>query len=231
MIYVCSDIHGEYDLFIKMLEKINFSDEDVMYVCGDVIDKGEDSVRLMQFIMKTPNVHTIMGNHEYDFLKRYWVLMENSPEDFDVVLKNLQEYFPFDGHLLDWDTVDYVESLPYYLIEEDFILVHAGLPIDEKGSVLSPVGVKVENLVYDRAFKEPDVLPKTDKCIFFGHTPTSYIRGEPKILKYKKQGASGEGIRDYCKIHLDVGTYLHGRVGCICTSTLEEFYVKKDNCF
>ena len=36
--YVMSDLHGNYDGYISILEQINFSDEDVMYVNGDVID-------------------------------------------------------------------------------------------------------------------------------------------------------------------------------------------------
>ena len=124
MIYVCSDIHAEYDLFIKLLDKIDFSDDDVMYIGGDVIDKGKDSVRLMRFIMDCPNIYTILGNHEYDFLKYYWAIMKDSPDDYDKVLENLQKYFDYDGYLLDWDTVDYIEALPAYLEMDDFILVY-----------------------------------------------------------------------------------------------------------
>ena len=225
MVYVCSDIHAEYDLFMKLLEKINFSDNDVMYICGDVIDKGKDSIRLMQLVMNAPNIYTIIGNHEYDFLKYYWALMKDSPDDYDEVLNKLQKYFPFDGYLLDWDTVDYMESLPYYLQTDEFIIVHSGLPIDSGNNVLSPEGLKPEYLVYDRNFKDASVLPTTNKCIFFGHTPTSYICGESKILKYKKAGFMGNNIKDYCKIHLDLGTWLDKTMGCICVDTLEEFYV------
>ena len=227
MIYVCSDIHAEYDLFIKLLDKIDFSDDDVMYIGGDVIDKGKDSVRLMRFIMDCPNIYTILGNHEYDFLKYYWAIMKDSPDDYDKVLENLQKYFDYDGYLLDWDTVDYIEALPAYLEMDDFILVHAGLPIDENNQVFLPKNVKIENLVYDRQFKDEWVLPETKKCVFFGHTPTSYLCGQPKILKYKKQGVNGANLGDYVKIHLDIGTYLNGTMGCISIDTLEEFYVSK----
>ena len=37
-IYVLSDLHGHYNIFIKMLEKINFSDDDVLYILGDCCD-------------------------------------------------------------------------------------------------------------------------------------------------------------------------------------------------
>jgi len=42
MIYVMSDIHGQAGAFYKMLKKICFSDNDQMYVLGDVIDRGPD---------------------------------------------------------------------------------------------------------------------------------------------------------------------------------------------
>lgn len=225
MVYVCSDIHADYNLFIKLLNKINFSRNDVMYIGGDILDKGQNSMKLLQFIKNTPNIHTIVGNHEYDFLKHYWAIMENSPTDFNKTLKTLQNYFEFDGHLLNWDTVDYLESLPYYIETENFILVHAGLPINKDNKIAILSSVKPEFLVYDRHFKEPNVLPSTDKCILFGHTPTSYICNEPKILKYKKSGFLGDKITDYCKIHLDVGTWLNKTMGCLCIDTLEEFYV------
>ena len=64
MTYLISDIHGEYQLFIKLLEKIKFSPNDTMYVCGDIIDKGSDSVRLAKYISALPNIHCIVGNHE-----------------------------------------------------------------------------------------------------------------------------------------------------------------------
>ena len=31
-----SDIHGEYDLFLKLLDKLRFSDNDTMYVLGEL---------------------------------------------------------------------------------------------------------------------------------------------------------------------------------------------------
>ncbi len=115
MTYLTSDIHGEYDLFIKLLQRIKFSSKDEMIICGDIIDKGQDSVKLLKLIKSFPNFRCIIGNHEYAFLKHYWAIMQNSPDNFDEVLKKLQDYFPYDGKLLDWDTVDWLESLPYYI--------------------------------------------------------------------------------------------------------------------
>ena len=38
--YVISDIHGECDMFLEMLEKIELKDSDILYILGDVVDRG-----------------------------------------------------------------------------------------------------------------------------------------------------------------------------------------------
>ncbi|MBP5194415.1 MAG: metallophosphoesterase [Lachnospiraceae bacterium] len=63
-IYVLSDIHGHYDVFKKMLEKINFSGNDFMYILGDVIDRGPDGLQLILDIMERRNMELFLGNHE-----------------------------------------------------------------------------------------------------------------------------------------------------------------------
>lgn len=45
----------------------------------------------------------------------------------ELILNKLREYFPSDGNLLDLDTVDRIETLPYYIEKEDFICAHAGV--------------------------------------------------------------------------------------------------------
>lgn len=229
MVYCISDIHGEYRLFRELLDKIRFSDSDKIIICGDAVDKGEQSIKLARFIFGMPNAVYLAGNHEYDFLKFYRAEMRSSPSDFDYVLNKLQNYFQGDGHLLDWETVDNFENLSFYLEEQDYICVHAGVPLDVHSRILPVEKASCEQLVYDRVFKNPDVIPKEGKCVLFGHTPSSYISDENKIIRYMRKDTAkgGKRISDYCKIHLDTGTYLSGVLGCFCIDNCEEYYVKK----
>ena len=227
MTYIVSDIHGEYHLFMKLLEKINFSNSDTLIICGDVVDKGLDSVKLLGYVLSKPNIKMIIGNHEYEFLKKYWALMQNAnPNEFDKVLVKLKEYFVGDGYLLDWDIIDALESLPFFIEEKDFICVHAGVPLDETNNIILLDGARCEDLVYDRNFKEPNVIPNTEKCIFYGHTPTSYLINKPEIIAYPKNN-NPSSIKDYYKIHLDLGVWLHGVLGCFCVETCNAYYVEK----
>ena len=230
MTYCVADIHAEYELFLKLLDKIKFSYSDRIIVCGDVIDKGSDSVKLLQFISKMPNAEVICGNHEYTFLKYYWGLMRESPDNFDYILKKLQDYFPNDGHLLDWDIVDWLETRPYYIEEDEFICVHAGIPVDGNNKILPVERATREQLVYDRNFKSPNLEIKDSKCVLFGHTPTSYIlNDESKIIAYRRDSTKqgNHKITDFYKIHLDTGTWLDGVLGCFCIENCTADYVKK----
>jgi metallophosphoesterase len=45
--YVVSDIHGKYDKFIGVLDKINLKEEDTLYVLGDILDRGKHPIKVM----------------------------------------------------------------------------------------------------------------------------------------------------------------------------------------
>ena len=76
-IYICSDIHGQYDLYKQMLEDIQFSEEDQLFILGDVIDRGPDSVPLLLDVMEKDNVTCLIGNHEL----MMWEYLHQKPEE------------------------------------------------------------------------------------------------------------------------------------------------------
>ena len=64
-LFVCSDIHGNMEAFINLLNKEHFGDKDFMVVAGDCIDRGADGVAILQYIRKnSDNFLFIKGNHE-----------------------------------------------------------------------------------------------------------------------------------------------------------------------
>ena len=55
MHYVCSDIHGQYDLYQQLLQKLDLQESDILYVIGDAIDRGPDSLAILKDIMSRKN--------------------------------------------------------------------------------------------------------------------------------------------------------------------------------
>ncbi len=228
MIYIMSDPHGEYKLFVALMRKIKFTNKDQLYICGDVIDKGDRSVKLLKAVLSLPNVQLIRGNHEEAFIGYYHSLMQES-DDYDLVLSKLREYIQGDGHLLDWDTVDAIESLPYYIETDSFICAHAGVTLDADGRVPPLSEVKREDILYNRRFKSPDVLPKDSKCVFFGHTSTTGITPSGGILVYIRDGGDPANFADYIKVHLDTGAFTTGVLGCFCIDNCQCYYVSRSD--
>ena len=65
MTYVMSDLHGCWDLYTAMLEKIGFSPADTLYILGDVADRSRGGLRIFRDILERPNVRLLLGNHEH----------------------------------------------------------------------------------------------------------------------------------------------------------------------
>ena len=63
MIYAMADVHGEYEKYAEMLKKINFGKDDTLYILGDVIDRGKDSVRVLKDMAGRGNRNFFVGNN------------------------------------------------------------------------------------------------------------------------------------------------------------------------
>lgn len=227
MRYVVSDIHGNYDLLVKLLKKINFSKKDMLFVLGDVIDKGKDVDRLLNLLLikLENNAVVLAGNHEYDFIKFMTDLIIKDASD-DELIDNAKRYLGINN--ISIEQIDMIMNLGYYYEENDFVLVHAGIPFDIKGNPIELEEADIEDLVYDRRFKDKNFLPPNTKCVIFGHTPTFYISGEKgKIIKYQKSNTVGNQPKDYYKVHIDTGNYLTGILGCLRLDDMKEFYVNE----
>ena len=64
-VYVISDIHGEYDKFVELLDRIGLKKTDTLYILGDILDRGPRPVSVIEKLMEMPNVIPIVGNHEF----------------------------------------------------------------------------------------------------------------------------------------------------------------------
>ena len=86
--YVISDIHGQYGMFIELLDKIQFQNTDTLYVLGDILDRGSHPIKTLMKLMEMPNVICIVGNHEYMALECLEFLMK---EITDMSIEELDE--------------------------------------------------------------------------------------------------------------------------------------------
>ena len=89
--YVMSDIHGQFDAFMRMLKQIDFTENDELYILGDVVDRGSKSIECIKWIMEQDNVLTLLGNHEIMLYDGY---VNNAPalyQSLDEIRVHLSE--------------------------------------------------------------------------------------------------------------------------------------------
>lgn len=79
MTYVVSNLYGRLDKFEKLIKKINLKDSDLLYVLGNIVDYGEESIELVNDLSSRYNVYSVLGEHDY---KAYLLLSE-----FDRIIK------------------------------------------------------------------------------------------------------------------------------------------------
>ena len=233
MTYAISDIHGEYDKYKAMLEQIQFSSEDTLYILGDVVDRGPEPAEILKDMAARENVFPILGNHEAMAIEMLEALL------IEITEENCETRLNMDlmSRVMDWqmnggvstmrafqslnveeraDLLDYMRDFPLYetvdVGDRTFVLVHAALGnFNEK----RPLGsYRAEELVLGRL--DFHSVYYTDPNIFIvtGHTPTLAVTGKAEIYR--------EGS-NFC---IDCGACSPGgRLACLCLDTMQEFYV------
>lgn len=248
MNYVMSDIHGHYSWFKAMLERINFSNNDHLYILGDVLDKGEDSASLIVDILNDSRITLLLGNHEKMFLDSF----ESSYEEWVWLMENggFQTMQQFGHKGINIKSLKHsLEKLPVQLFIEingkKFCLVHAKpvLPrvtnemLYNKESEMFPISYHMENLsqmeietaLWSRAlsFESTTTIPMIEEYIgkeatlIIGHTPVLYCE-YANNHKFNNQIAHLYNGR---VINIDCGCAGDYNLGCLRLEDMKEFYI------
>lgn len=236
MIYACSDLHGRYDRWTALPEKIGLRPADTLYVLGDVIDRGPDGCKILLDMMGRPNVLPILGNHEFTAAVCLpWLLEEvtdRSLADLDGArLAALQEWIANGGgptlrglqklsRAEREDILDYLREMELYAEAEaggrSFVLTHAGLDHFSPEKLLEDY--ELEDFLFCRP--KPNEVFWPDRYLVYGHTPTRLLRAQ------MGKSLSDDILPCGQQIAIDCGCGFDGKLGCICLDTMEMFYVE-----
>ena len=66
-ILITSDIHGGVDILKRLLEKVNFSQNDYLFILGDLIERGPKSLETVRYVIKLVscgNTFVLKGNND-----------------------------------------------------------------------------------------------------------------------------------------------------------------------
>ena len=233
-VYVMSDLHGNYDGFMSILKQLKYSEKDELYIDGDVVDRGRDGIKILQYMMMQPNIYPIIGNHEYALMQVLDFVTQEITEDSiskidEKTLQNIIEYQNIGGQVtLDefhklskeeqQDIMDYLEEFTAYeeitVSGKSFVIIHAGF------INFNPDRRIDDYQLYELIFKAPDYekVYFKDKYLVTGHLPTRAIEGAKPDEIYIANN----------HIAIDCASGYGGKVGCIRLDDFNCFYSKQE---
>lgn len=194
MVFVTSDLHGcAPEAFQALLDRAGFSEDDFLFILGDVIDRGKHGAELLLWLTEQPNMQLILGNHEAMLLACGFLFEEVTEESLERLsmeqlhmlenwLKNgggptlsgLKKILRQDKELLD-GIFDYLREAPMWesitVTGKRYILVHSGLGNFHPRKPLD--AYTPDELLWERPTL--DTVYFQDATVIFGHTPTEYF--------------------------------------------------------
>lgn len=217
---VTSDIHGHYYHLKNILKKVNFTRNDILFIVGDIIEKGPLCLKTLRYVMqlsKDYTVYSLMGNvdalrllmfddnsiegcealYNYiQFMKNYWgsCLFGDMYNELNIDIKCPAD-IPIakeDMRIKFKEEFDFLRNLPTMLETQNYIFVHGGLPSD---SIDSFAGTEVfQYLKYD-AFMGKGL--EFNKYVVVGHWPVTLyndrISSSNPIINKKQRIISIDG--------------------------------------
>ena len=217
-ILAVSDIHGNLPFLKGLLEKVCFSQDDVLILLGDMLEKGKQSLDLLRFILelqKTHTVYPICGNCDGLVLRFFeddsWdvgFFTNYLPAHPESTLRQLAAEMGFEN----WNDLpafrtalraycpeiwQWLKNLPTILETEHVVFVHGGIPSLERMEELdSWKCMKNDNFLgQDHAFS---------KYVVVGHWPVTLyhpdIPSSAPIIDHKRRIISIDGA---CVLKVD----------------------------
>lgn len=236
--YVMSDIHGQYDLFCKMMVKIGFSKEDTLYILGDVVDRGPDGCLLLSEIFQSENIKLILGNNEAMMLdcllKQFVNVIEfASSVEYALWMQNGGEptFRDFFSYTKDFQTevINWLSNQPVVIPnvrvgEKLFYLTHAHHGVKWYNKTMTRNDLlkrEMDYLMWNRGYERGlfPICPLQETTVIFGHTPTKYFypNHERKIWKSESER--------YINIDCGCSDVKNPTLGCLRLDDMKEFYI------
>ena len=223
MTYVMSDLHGNYQKYLAMLEKIGFGDSDILYIVGDILDYGDETMELIADLSVRLNVYPVAGEHDFlgaRMLKGFDSILKSGAAPEPEYIAEMTQWVndggqsTLDGYrALDEEqregVLEYLEEMTLYeevkAGGEEYTLVHAGIADYTDGDDL-------DDFLPEDFFSEsidPMRQRIAGRTVIVGHQPTK----------------SGRIERTEGCILIDCGVCEGGQLGCLCLENGKEYYV------
>ena len=229
MTYVVSNLYGRLDKFEKLIKKINLKDRDVLYVLGNIVDFGEDSITLVNDLSTRYNVYSVLGEHDY----RAYILLS----EFDRILREGGSPSPsFSRDMIEWAQNGGQPTLEAFKSadqdeKEGFLEYLSDLPVFEEAIVGGKDFVLTCRGIADFD-KAKDLYDYDLDCFMNGHLDIekTYYSDKTMVVGYldyehTPQGMGGRVLAKNNNIALAPDMSENDDVVCVCLESNDIYYV------
>lgn len=193
-ILAISDIHGELELFEKLLIKVQYTPEkDQLILLGDYVDRGSHSMDVLDKVIDLQKEGAIVlkGNHEDMMIKalttsderswQHWVIQNGGDKTLKSYGFKTDEYailseFPFQKPIFSSTRltkhVNFIQTLEPLSQYGPYIFVHAGVVPNQKIKEMDPYQLMWIRDKFHQQYKG-------DQTVIFGHTRTTHLHKVP----------------------------------------------------
>ena len=228
MTYVMAGIHGMYDAYRKLLDMVEFSEEDTLFVLGDVADLGPAPCKVLQDMSCRSNVFPILGDHDFMAAMMLKQLLddpdladEDTADDASTPAGWLKaggqttyDEFVTLSEDLQEGLLEYIDEFSLYEVvtvgEQKFILVHGGLGGYDPAKKMAEYSLR--ELLYGPTDYEKLYYKKS--VLVTAHVPTFRI----------DESSRGKVFHGARQLAIDCGAGFGEKLGCVCLDSGEEFY-------
>lgn len=207
---ILTDIHGCYD---EMLELIGKAKADKVYICGDLIDRGPESIKVVDYVISN-NISCLLGNHELMFIEAIQPYLEGNCDKLDLKFSNwwlnggekVFNQYTTKSQLT--KHLEFFKSLPIYRLldethlDKQILLSHSMISqyVEEIEEPIGPSYLDIGNHVVPFVWNRDKKPNKSSKYFnIFGHSPTDYYANldkQPYVTEWVANIDTGCAYKD-----------------------------------
>lgn len=185
-LFVLGDIHGRYKALIQVFERANFDlENDTCIFVGDIVDRGPEPFKCIEFMLKIKKAIFIRGNHDSNF--NYWIKTQRDGfQGKNGVLITKLEWIKASDQMKEMTSEYFEKTVPFYIDDQNRMFTHGGF---DNNTLVRDHTYHEDNFAWDRTLwqeafecKENEVIKTADNFteIYIGHTPTINYSTEEK---------------------------------------------------
>ena len=175
-LFVASDIHSHFRLFIRALGRAGYDPENInhwLVICGDVFDRGDESLELFKYLSKIERKIIVKGNHETLLMECIYRGFPQSYDWHNGTAQTIVDMAPDAESFKDACIMTYLKVKPFidsmvdYFETENHVFVHSWVPLVDNWREASAGDWEQARWGNPYECIEMGALP--NKTIVFGH--------------------------------------------------------------